>query len=94
MFLCFLFCFKLSISYHSHLEDVFIQSDLQMMTIGALKTHIYINIYTFTGHFIRVHLASTGLDAPLSSELLNPWGSSWNRFNKVLEIFLRDFGPY
>ncbi len=38
-----------------------------------------------------VHLASTGLVPFCLQNCLN---SSWHRLNKVLETFLRDFGPY
>ncbi len=39
--------------------------------------------YTLTGHFIRTPFC-----------LQNCLNSSWHRFNKVLETFLTDFGPY
>ncbi len=46
-------------------------------------------IGTLTGHFIRYTLLVT-----LPFCLQNCLNSSWHRFNKVLETFLRDFGPY
>ncbi len=39
----------------------------------------------------QLHHASTGLDPFCLQNCLN---SSWHRFNKVLETFLRDFCPY
>ncbi len=53
--------------------------------------HIYIYIYTLTGHFIRYTLLVPGWTPFCLQNCLN---SSWHRFNKVLETFLRDFGPY
>ncbi len=47
--------------------------------------------HTLTGHFIRYTLLVPGLTPFCLQNCLN---SSWHRFNKVLEIFLRDFGPY
>ncbi len=49
------------------------------------KTHIH-SLDTLLGT-----LASTGLDPFCLQNCLN---SSWHRFNKVLETFLRDFGLY
>ncbi len=54
-------------------------------------THIYIYIYTLTGHFIRYTLLVPGWTPFCLQNCLN---SSWHRFNKMLETFLRDFGPY
>ncbi len=51
------------------------------------QTHIYIYIHTLSGHFIRYTLLVPGC-------LQNCLNSSWHRFNKVLETFLRDFGSY
>ncbi len=48
-------------------------------------------IYTVTGHFIRYTLLVPGWTPFCLQNCLN---SSWYRFNKVLETFLRDFGPY
>ncbi len=48
-------------------------------------------IYTLTGHFIRYTFLVPGWTHFC---LLNCLNSSWHRFNKVLETFLRDFGPY
>ncbi len=47
--------------------------------------------YTLTGHFIRYTLLVPGWTSFCLQNCLN---SSWLRFNKVLETFLRDFGPY
>ncbi len=47
--------------------------------------------YTLTGHFIRYILLVSGWTHFC---LQNCFNSSWRRFNKVLETFLRDFGPY
>ncbi len=49
------------------------------------------NIYTLTGHFIRYTLLVPGWTSFCLPNCLN---SLWNRLNKVLETFLRDFGPY
>ncbi len=48
-------------------------------------------LYTLTGHFIRYTLLVPGWTPFCLQNCLN---SSWHRFNKVLETFLRDFGPY
>ncbi len=59
--------------------------------------YIYIYIYThththtLTGHFIRYTLLVLGWTPFFLQNCLN---SLWHRFNKVLETFLRDFGPY
>ncbi len=47
--------------------------------------------YTLTGHFIRYTLLVPGWSPFCLQNCLN---SSWHRFNKVLETFLRYFGPY
>ncbi len=47
--------------------------------------------YTLTDHFIRYTLLVPGWTPVCLQNCLN---SSWHRFNKVLETFLRDFGPY
>ncbi len=47
--------------------------------------------HTLTGNFIRYTLLVPGW-TPLC--LQNCLNSSWHRFNKVLETFFRDFGPY
>ncbi len=52
--------------------------------------HLY-TVYTLTGHFTRYILLVPGW-TPFC--LQNCFKSSWHRFNKVLEKFLRDFGPY
>ncbi len=46
---------------------------------------------TFTGHLFRFTLLVLGR-TPLC--LQNCLNASWHRFNKMLEIFLRYFGPY
>ncbi len=66
-----------------HLADAFIQSDTH--------THTHKYIYTLTGHFIRYTLLVPGWTPFCLQNCLN---SSWHRFNKVLETFLSDFGPY
>ncbi len=48
-------------------------------------------IYTLTGHFIRYNLLAPVWTHFCRQNCLN---SSWDRFNKVLETFLRVFGPY
>ncbi len=58
--------------------------------LGAAERHpIY--IHTLTGHFIRYTLLVPGWTPFCLQNFLN---SSWHRFNKVLETFLRGFGPY
>ncbi len=47
--------------------------------------------HTLTGHFIRYTLLVPGWPPFCLQNCLN---SSWQKFNKVLETFLRDFGPY
>ncbi len=47
--------------------------------------------HTLTGHFIRYTLLVPGWTPFYLHKCLNSW---WYRFNKVLETFLRDFGPY
>ncbi len=54
-------------------------------------THTQIYIYTLTGHFIRYTLLVLGWTHFCLQNCLN---SSWHRFNKVLETFFSDFGPY
>ncbi len=53
--------------------------------------YIYTHTHTHTGHFIRYTLLVPGWTNFCLQNCLN---SSWHRFNKVLEAFLRDFGPY
>ncbi len=53
--------------------------------------YICIYIYTLTGHFIRYTLLVPGWTPFCIQNCLH---SLWHRFNKVLETFLRDFGPY
>ncbi len=55
----------------------------------VISLHLY--IYTLTGHFIRYTLLVLGWTPFCLQNCLN---SSRHRFNKVLETFLRDFGPY
>ncbi len=45
-------------------------------------------VYSLTGHFIRY--TSSAFIFCLQNCLIY----SWHRFNKVLQTFLRDFGPY
>ncbi len=52
---------------------------------------ILVTVYTLTGHFIRYTLLVPGW-TPFC--LQNGLNSSWHRFNKLLETFLRYFGPY
>ncbi len=47
--------------------------------------------HTLTCHFIRYTLLVPGWTPFCLQNCLN---SSWHIFNKLLEIFLRDFGPY
>ncbi len=52
---------------------------------------IYILTHTLTNHFIRYTFLVPGWTPFCLQNCLN---SSRHRFNKVLETFLRDFGPY
>ncbi len=53
--------------------------------------HTHTHTHTLTGHFIRYTLLVLGWTLFFLQNCLN---SPWNRFNKMLETFLRDFGPY
>ncbi len=52
---------------------------------------IYTHTHTLTCHFIRYTLLVMGWTPFCLQNCLN---SSWHKFNKVLETFLGDFGPY
>ncbi len=54
-------------------------------------THTHTHTHTLIGHFIRYTLLVPGWTHFCLQNCLN---SSWHRFNKVLETFLRDFGSY
>ncbi len=56
-----------------------------------IHTHTHTHTHSLTGHFIRYTLLVLGWTPFCLQNCLN---SSWHRFNKVLETFLRDFGPY
>ncbi len=56
-----------------------------------ISQHHVSNCDTLAGHFIRCTLLVPGWTPFWLQNYLN---SSWHRFNKVLETFLRDFGPY
>ncbi len=58
---------------------------------NALPLSYRNSTYTLTGHFIRYTMLVLGWTPFCLQKCLN---SSWHIFNKVLEIFLRDFGPY
>ncbi len=60
-----------------------------IMYISGIMSHTY--IHTLTGHFIRYILLEPGWTLFCLQNCLN---YSWHRFNKVLETFLGDFGPY
>ncbi len=57
----------------------------------GVLTSVRYCIYTLTGYFIRYPLLVPGWTPFCFQNCLN---SSWHRFDKVLETFLRDFGPY
>ncbi len=62
-------------------------------SLNKIRFHsfmFYIYKYTLTGHFIRYTLLVPGWTA----FCLQNFNSSWHRFTKVLETFLRDFDPY
>ncbi len=67
----------------------------ELTTFCHIYNHIVIYIkflqYTLTEHFIRYTLLVQGWTLVCLQNCLN---SSWHIFNKVLETFLRDFGPY
>ncbi len=70
----------LNLIHHKYSLDIFVQ-DIQYQS----------NVHTLTGHFIMYTLLVPGWTPFCLQNCLN---SSWHRFNKVLETFLRDFGPY
>ncbi len=53
--------------------------------------YIHTHTHTHTGHFIMNTLPVPGWTPFFLQNCLN---SLWHRFNKVLETFLWDFGPY
>ncbi len=61
--------------------------------MSCIQSYTYRQIYihTLTGHFIRYTLLVLGWTPFCLQNCLN---SSWHRFNKVLETFLRDVGAY
>ena len=61
------------------------------MKLSVLWVLLWLDKYTLTGHFIRYTLLVLGWTPFCLQNCLNP---SWYRFNKVLETFLREFGPY
>ncbi len=65
--------------------------DVCMYIYIYIYIHTHTHIYTLTGHFIRYTLL-VPYWTPFC--LQNCFNSSWHRFNKVLETFLTDFGPY
>ncbi len=68
-------------------ENIFSFEFFFFRNISVLLVWVFRIPHTLTGHFIRYN--STGLDPLFLQNCLN---SSWHRFNKVLETFLRDFG--
>ncbi len=52
---------------------------------------VYVHLYKLIGHFIRYTLLVPDWTPFCLQNCLN---SLWHRFNKALETFLRDFGPY
>ncbi len=69
---------------------VYIFSECVYIYIQCIYIYIYIYIHSLAT-FIRYTLLVPGWTPFCSQNCLN---SSWHRFNKVLETFLRDFGPY
>ena len=69
--------------------ELSIYAGLWLSTSDGLKAEDTMLVYTLTGHFIRYILLVPGW-TPFAFRL-NPL---WHRFNKVLETFLREFGPY
>ncbi len=63
----------------------------QKHILDLICIYIYIHTHTLTGHFFRYTLLVPGWTPFCLQNCLN---YSWHRFNKVLETFLRDFGPY
>ncbi len=78
---------RLCVKSEMKLLSIYIYTHIQIY----IYTHTYIHTYTHTGHFIRYTLLVPGW-TPFCFQ--NCLSSSWHRFNKVLETFLRDFGPY
>ncbi len=87
-FLQFLLLFPHRSKFISHNSDIFLLANLSYIYI-YIYTHTHTHTHTLTGHFIRYTLLVTGLTPFCLQNCLN---SSWHRFNKVLETFLRDFG--
>ncbi len=65
--------------------------NLNNKIICNANQHEQNQISTITGHFIRYTLLVPGWTHFCLQNCLN---SLWHIFNKVLETFLRDFGPY
>ncbi len=86
-------CFKSLMYYYIYFIKLKYINNYFYCLIILLLLNIYLHIhtYTLTGHFIRYILLVPGWTPFCLQNCLN---SSWHRFNKVLETFLRDFGPY
>ncbi len=86
-----------------HLADAFIQSDLQLHS-GYTFSLVHVFPWNRTHNLLRswhnaLPLSHTGTHFIRYTLLVPGWtpfclNSLWHRFNKVLETFLRDFGPY
>ncbi len=97
-FLCFSLFMTISYLYmysHTHIYNLIKYISIFKIrikkNINDIYIHIYIYTHTLTGLFLRYTLLVPGWTPFCLQNCLN---SSWHRFNKVLETFLRDFGPY
>ncbi|MEQ2223425.1 hypothetical protein ILYODFUR_036662, partial [Ilyodon furcidens] len=77
-----------SLSFASKIDCIY-SSILKSSTSG--QKHEKTLTYTLTGPLIRYTLLVPGWNPFCLQNCLHP---SWHRFKKVLETFLREFGPY
>ena len=75
--------------YGKQVQSLLTKHNAEAQKVGSIFINSF--LYTLTGHFIRYTLLVPGWTPFCLQNCLNP---SWHRFNKVLETFLREFGPY
>ncbi len=78
-------------SLHENFTFSFEKASIILYTETCRKCGLTCKRNTLTGHFITYTLLVPGWTRFCLQNCLN---SSWHRFKKVLETFLRDFGPY
>ena len=76
-------------NYGKQVQSLLTKHNAEAQKVGSIFINSF--LYTLTGHFIRYTLLVPGWTPFCLQNCLNP---SWHRFNKVLETFLREFGPY